>query len=105
MTGMVERPSRMSGSGQKSLPEVREALSNIREFLEGPPGCSRVVGRPSRMSGSGREALPNVRVWSGGPPGCSEVVGRPSRMSGSGRMSAKACQPLPDIWEGLPDVR
>ena len=66
MTGMVERPSRMFGSGRKSLPEVREALSNIRVF-----------GRPSRMFESGREAFPDVREWSEGPPKCPKWSGDP----------------------------
>ena len=57
----VKRPSRMSGSG-------REAFPDVRECLEGRPGCPRVVRRPARMSGSGREGLPTVREWSGGPP-------------------------------------
>ena len=51
----------MSGSGLEALP-------NVRELSEGPPGCPVVVGRLSRMSVSGREALPDVRKWSGGPP-------------------------------------
>ena len=46
---MSGRPSRMSWSGW-------EALSYVREWSGGPPGCPGVVKRPSRMSGSGREA-------------------------------------------------
>ena len=52
----------MSESGQ-------EALLDVREWLEGSPGCPAVVGRPfrisivvlrrSRMFGSGRDALPD----------------------------------------------
>ena len=41
----------------------REALSNVRECLEGPPKCPGVVGRPSRMSGNNREVILNVRQW------------------------------------------
>ena len=66
----------MYGSG-------REALSDVRECSEGPPGCSGgplkcpgVVWRPSLMSGSGRETLSDVqealmdaREWSGVNPG------------------------------------
>ena len=37
-----------------------EALQDVREWSEGPPGFPGVVGRPSRMSGSGREILPDV---------------------------------------------
>ena len=62
MSGVVGRPSRMSGSG-------REALPDVREWSGGPPGCLGVVGRTSRMSGSSREVLPDVREWLGGPPG------------------------------------
>ena len=95
---VLGRPSRMSGSGRetipdlrklsgvplkvfKSLPDVwgwRQALLDVRQFsgrrpgcLEGPPGGPGVVRRPFRMSGSG---------------GCL------SRMSGSGQ-------------EARPDVR
>ena len=56
--GVVERPSRMSGSGRVSL-----------------HGCPIVVGSPAPMSGSGREALPDVQKWSGVSPGCPGVVG------------------------------
>ena len=35
----------------------REALWDVWEWSEGPPGCPGVVGWPSRMSGSGQEAL------------------------------------------------
>ena len=83
----------MSGSVRKVLPNFREALSYVREWSGGPPGCAGVVGRPSRMSGSGREAcrisgsgrkaIPNVWEWSGGPP----------QMSRSGR------ETLPDVQE------
>ena len=60
--GVVGRPSRMSGSGRESLPDVRE-------WLRGPPGCPEVVERPYRMSGSGGEDLPDVWQGSGDPPG------------------------------------
>ena len=36
--GVVERPSRMSGSGRETLPDVQEALSDVRECSEVPPG-------------------------------------------------------------------
>ena len=49
--GVVERPSRMSGSG-------REAHL---DGLGDPPGCPELVWRPCRMSESGCEALLNVR--------------------------------------------
>ena len=65
----------MSGSGQEAIP-------NVREWSEGPPGYSGVVQRPSRISGSGRKAIPNVR--------------RPSRMFD------RVFRPLPDIRERLP---
>ena len=53
----------MSGSGQETLPKVRERSG-------APPGCPVVVGRLSQMSESGREALLKVHEVSGGPPGC-----------------------------------
>ena len=88
----------MSLSCQKTLPDVRETLSDVQKWTEGPLGCPGVVGRPSlcpgmvgrpsRMSGSGQEALPggrdipDDREYSVGPPGCPRVVGRLFRMSG-----------------------
>ena len=52
----------------------REALSEVRVKLGGPPSGpggvvrpSRRSGRPSRWSGRGREDLREVRVGSGGP--------------------------------------
>ena len=94
----------MYGIGQDALPEVQEWSNN-------PPGCPGMVGRPSRislssgtpfrMSGSGREAcrmsvrptrmcgsgrvaLSDIWEWLGGCPGCPRVVVTHSRMSGSG---------------------
>ena len=78
----------MSGS-------YREALTDVKEWSLGLPGCPGVFGRTSRMSESGRETLPDVwelsearqdvREWSKGNPVCPGVVGRLSRMSGSFR--------------------
>ena len=65
MCKVVERPSRMTGSG-------REALSDIREWSEVPSGCQGVVGRPSRISWSGREAILNVWERSGDLPDLRE---------------------------------
>ena len=72
-SGVVVRPTRMSGSGW-------ESHLDVRELLVGPPGCQLVVGRPSLISGSGRGDLPDVwsgredlryvREWSGCPTGC-----------------------------------
>ena len=89
----------MSGSVRKALPNVQEALlnvrsgwkalTNVRELSGDPPGCPGVIERPSRMIGSGRKTLPNVRKvlmdiqekgwmalpevreWSADTPGCS----------------------------------
>ena len=68
--GVVRRPSQMFGSGWETLPEVQEALSNVREWSEAlqdirewsrdSPGFPGVVKWPSQMSGSGRASLPNV---------------------------------------------
>ena len=59
----------------------REALTDAREWLGDPPGCSGVVGIPSRMFEKGQESLPDVWQWSGGLPDCQGVVKRPSRMT------------------------
>ena len=65
--GVVERPSRMCGSGPDTLTMSRKT--------------SRMTRRTSRMSRSGREDLADVREWSGGPPGCPGIDLIPSRMS------------------------
>ena len=57
MSGVVGRPSRMSGSG-------RVALLVVREWLEDTPGCPGVVGGPPGSPGGlvdVREALPEVQ--------------------------------------------
>ena len=109
-----------------------EVLSDVREWLGGPPGCPRgplgclgVVGRPSRMSRSGRESIEcpvvvgNSSRMSGRPAGCPVVGGRPSRMTGSGRVALPGVQEwsadpadCPGVVggphgypEGLPDVQ
>ena len=78
----------MSGSVRKARLNVREALSDIREWSGVSLGCPRVVRNPSRLSGRplgcpgvvGRpyskvqEALPNVRELSGDLPKCPGVV-------------------------------
>ena len=64
MSGSGREACRMSGSGRKVIP-------NVREWSGGHPVCPAVVGRPSQMSGSGQEALPDVRELSGVPPGSS----------------------------------
>ena len=60
----VGRPTRISGRG-------REAHTEVRQGLEGPPGSlggdgspnrrSKGIGRPTRRSGRSREANPEVR--------------------------------------------
>ena len=79
------RPSRLFRSDRETLPNVWEALPEIRKSRKTP-----------WMSGSGLEALPDVREWSGCPPECPGVVRRPSRMSVCG------CETLPDVreWSG-----
>ena len=102
----------MSGTGQETLPVVRERSGDFPvcpEMFRDPPGILGVVAWPSRLSGSGREKLPDDREWSGGPPGCPGVVGRHAgcpvvverlfQMSGTGR------ETLPDIQEALSKVR
>ena len=44
MSGSDVIRTRMSGSYWEALPDVRE-------WSEDPPGCPGVVGRPSQMSG------------------------------------------------------
>ena len=51
----------------------REALSDVKEWFGGPPGCQGVVWRYSQRSGGSSE--------------CPGVVERPSRMSGNVRES------------------
>ena len=58
---MSGRPSWMSRSGRKALPDVLK-------WSGGPPGCPGVVEKPFRIFGKGREAHPDVWVWSGDPP-------------------------------------
>ena len=109
-------PSRMTGGDRKALLNVREALSDDREWSGGPPRCPEVVMRHSLMSGSGREAFPDVREileapripgsggealtdvreGSGCPPGSPGVVASPSRMSSSGREAL----PVVREWSG-----
>ena len=91
---MFGRSSRMSVTVQKALPDIREALLNVRKWSRGSLGCPRVVRRPSRMSGSGRDALSDVREWLRGPPRCSGVVGRPSRMTGKGEKPSRMSRRL-----------
>ena len=74
----VREACRMSKSGQKAIPNVRErseSLPNVREWSGGPAECPGVVGKPSRMSRR--------------PFGKS---GRPSQMSGSGRVALSDVQ-------------
>ena len=60
----VQKACRMSDSVWKALPDVREALLDVRERSRGPPGCPELVVTPFQMSGSGLEAIPDVREWS-----------------------------------------
>ena len=74
---MVGRPSQMSGSGRKALPDVWEWSGGLTGcplvVVSGPEALPVVrewsgeVGMHSLMSGSGREALPDLRDRSGGP--------------------------------------
>ena len=88
-TGVFGRPSRMSGSGREALSDVWEWLGGPPGSLGGPPECPEVVGSPSRMSGSSWETLPNVQeCWKTLPDNCEA-----SQMSESGRKS------LPNVRE------
>ena len=57
-------PTRRSGKGQESLPEVRERSEVLL-------GCSVGVGRPTVRSGKGRESHLDIREGLGG------LLGRP----------------------------
>ena len=70
MSGSGGCLSRMSGSGQEALPDVRERLG-------GSGGCPGMVENVTQMSGSGQDALLEVQVWSDEPPECPGVVRRP----------------------------
>ena len=96
--GVVERPSRMTGSGRVAVPD-------FPEWSVDPPGCPAEVG-----------GLPDVRQLSGGPPVSSGgqprgmgMVGTPSLMSLKGRLPfrmSSSCQvTLPYMRETLPVVR
>ena len=56
-SGVVGRPSQMSGSGREALPDVWEESGDPSNGWGSFPGCPEVLG---------------------GPPKCPEVVGRPS---------------------------
>ena len=60
----------MSGSGRKTLKDVREMSGCPPGWSGSPFECLGMVGRPFWMSGIGWEALPDVQEWSGGPSGC-----------------------------------
>ena len=45
--GVVGRPSRLLGSGRETFLNVRDALLDIREWSEGPPGFSEEVLGPA----------------------------------------------------------
>ena len=74
----------MSGSGRETLPEVREAHSEVWECSEGPPRspggplkCPRVFEGLPVCPGVVWETLADVRECSGGPPKCPGAIGRP----------------------------
>ena len=81
MSGSLRLALRMSGSG-------REALLDVQEWSECPPGYPGVVGIPCQMFLSGGKPF-----WMSGS--CREAP----RMSGNGR------ETLLDVWEPMPDVR
>ena len=119
----VERPSRRSVRGWDILYEVREALAEVREVSEHPPGDPGGVGIPSRRSGSGQKANPEVseglghpleglgaivevREGSGGLPEGTRGVGKPSRRSRWGLevcpevQERSGCLPGGAVWDG-----
>ena len=75
---MVAGPSRSTGSGRGTLPEVRKWFGDLPEgpkVVEGPSWKFGSDGGVSRRSGSGRGTFPVVRKWSVDPPGGPVVVG------------------------------
>ena len=101
---MVGIPSRRSGSGRDTFPEVRKWSGDPPEGFElvgehsggtklvwNPPKGPEEVEGPSRRFGIGlgtipevrkwSGTLPEVRNWSGDPPGGLKVVEGPSRGS------------------------
>ena len=95
---VVVRLYRMSGSGRKAIP-------NVREWSGDSLGCPGVVGWPSQLPRSGLEILSDVREWSGGPPRCPGVVERPTKSPGmvgrQSRKSGKGRETLLEVCEGL----
>ena len=66
---VVGRPSRMSGNGRKTHPDVAEwwkALLNVRQLLGGPADIWEALSDVRKS----RKILLNVREWSGGLPDC-----------------------------------
>ena len=62
------RPSRLSGGGRETLPDVRECLGDPPGCpgvpigcLGAPTGCPILVDWPSWMSETGWEGIPDVR--------------------------------------------
>ena len=113
------RPSRMSGNGRETLPNIQEwweAHPDIQELsgnpLECPGGslkCLGVFKSPSRMSGrvfrplsDMHESLTNTPGNPRGPPGHPGGPSEHSRKSErASRTSMRVSRPLPDIREGL----
>ena len=88
---MVWSPSRLSGSGQKALPDDRDwygGIPDVREWLKGYPECLGVVGGPPRYPGVVDRP--------------SRTFRRPARRFGNGR---ETLLDVPIGWVALPDVR
>ena len=105
ITGVFVRLSRMSGSGRKTLPDIREGLPNTPRHLREPPGH---LERVSRQLLDIREGLPPLLdVWQclpttprhpGGPP---TTPGRSAASSDHSRTFGRDSRPLTDIRESL----
>ena len=67
MSGWGREAFCMSESGRETLPDVREALSDVRKWLGDPLNVWEWweplldVREASQMFGSGQKAIPNVR--------------------------------------------
>ena len=99
----------MSGTVWKYLPDVQEAISNVRKCTGVSLGCPGVVGSFSQMSRRGRDTLPNLPYTSGhliGPPGHPGGPFEQSRTSErTYRTSSWASQTSGRAFRTLPDIR
>ena len=86
--GVVERPARRAGSGQKAFCRTgsgQEALPEGRKRSDTVPEDRQTPSKGWKVLREIRESLPDAREWSEVPPGGTAVVVRLSRRARSGR--------------------